>query len=457
MPRPSRTAAFLRMLATALLLGLIGTAANAATVLTANKKLDGGRADFGDGLHSFGSPSGHGVITYAHEFPSGLTVTGRVRGTLYWDALFSAGCARLTIRFQDRERVDLETRRLERCGPGGNANDSPNQRAVDESYSNPRLYHIIISANEVLDGRVLSGASVSIAAPLSRTYAFRINNGNTDLGSGFHALGGPTGDATVRFTRDDGQLTSDVSGTLYWDSAFASGCARALVQVRAQWASSILDTATRDVCGPGGDANKRGNFGAITNTFTSAYVYTTDITVGSLANGVLVGAVTRVFGFNGEVGDFELDTPEVSTDVHARVRYGITWTLPDPLNWHDLESLHLRILDDDGTILWLLWDEATNTFSVLNEATGRFGRAAAPGRPLRLQTPHATVYLAESSVGAVNGVLGNGPASPSVLITLTLGFKPSAAGRTYRVQLAATDDFGREDAFVDAGTLTVNW
>jgi hypothetical protein len=36
-----------------------------------------------------------------------------------------------------------------------------------------------------------------------------------------------------------------------------------------------------------------------------------------------------------------------------------------------------------------------------------------------------------------------------------LSFKPSARGRTFRVDIAASDDLGNEDPFTFAGTLTV--
>jgi hypothetical protein len=55
----------------------------------------------------------------------------------------------------------------------------------------------------------------------------------------------------------------------------------------------------------------------------------------------------------------------------------------------------------------------------------------------------------------VNSPLGVGPTGPGVLLTLPLSFKPSAAGRTFRVEVAASDDLGNEDPFVEAGTLTI--
>jgi hypothetical protein len=42
-----------------------------------------------------------------------------------------------------------------------------------------------------------------------------------------------------------------------------------------------------------------------------------------------------------------------------------------------------------------------------------------------------------------------------VTLNLALSFKPSAAGRTFRVEVAASDDAFHEDPFVVAGTLRV--
>jgi len=61
-----------------------------------------------------------------------------------------------------------------------------------------------------------------------------------------------------------------------------------------------------------------------------------------------------------------------------------------------------------------------------------------------LQTPQATLYLAETSV------VGSGPTGPSVTLNLSLSFKPQTAGRTFTVEVAATDDLGNQDGFAPA-------
>src|SRR5207247_7527470 len=63
--------------------------------------------------------------------------------------------------------------------------------------------------------------------------------------------------------------------------------------------------------------------------------------------------------------------------------------------------------------------------------------------------PAATVHLAETSV------VGSGPKGPSVTLNLALSFKPQAAGRSYVVEVAATDDLGNQQGFAPAGSLTI--
>jgi len=149
-------------------------------------------------------------------------------------------------------------------------------------------------------------------------------------------------------------------------------------------------------------------------------------------------------------GTFAVSSTEATVGVHDRLAYSLSWTVPDPRNWHDLEFLSLRIRDTDNTILWVLFEEASGTFSLVDTATGHPVEAGFPaGSPNRLQTPHATLYLAETSV------LASGPTSPTVILNLSLSFKPSAAARIYSVEVAASDEFGDAVDFTQAGTLTI--
>jgi photosystem II stability/assembly factor-like uncharacterized protein len=149
------------------------------------------------------------------------------------------------------------------------------------------------------------------------------------------------------------------------------------------------------------------------------------------------------------IGEFVLEPSAATVAVHDQLNYQFTWTVPDPLNWHDLNSLQLRIRDATDTIFWVSFDEASKTFSLVNPATGQLEKGFAAGSRNSLQTPQATLHLADTSV------VGSGPTGPSVTLNLALSFKPSAAGRTFLVEVAATDDLGNQDNFAAAGTVTV--
>jgi hypothetical protein len=117
--------------------------------------------------------------------------------------------------------------------------------------------------------------------------------------------------------------------------------------------------------------------------------------------------------------------------------------------------LELRIRDKNGTLLHARWDEASDAFSLFNDAAGRFDRGMPAGTPARLQTSAAMLHLAEASVTVVNSPLGTGPTSPAVMIHLPVSFKPAAVGRTLYVDVAASDDLGNVDPWVEAGKLVV--
>jgi uncharacterized delta-60 repeat protein len=149
------------------------------------------------------------------------------------------------------------------------------------------------------------------------------------------------------------------------------------------------------------------------------------------------------------VGTFDLAPGDVSVAVHQPVTYTFTWTVPEPQTWHDLEFLELRIRDGNDTILSVLFDEAAQTFSLLNQATGRPGPSGTAGSPQKLQTRDAVLDLAGTSVQT------SGPTSPTVTLNLALSFKPRTAGASFVVEVAATDDQGNDSGFVQAGTLSI--
>jgi hypothetical protein len=150
------------------------------------------------------------------------------------------------------------------------------------------------------------------------------------------------------------------------------------------------------------------------------------------------------------VGTFDISPTDATVNVHERLNYVFDWSVPEPQNWHDLRFLHLRIRDGSDVILWARFDETTNEFSLFREGPRRFGRGFPAGSPIRLETREATLHLADT------GVAGSGPTGTSVALNLSLSFKPLAAGRTFRVEVAASNDEGTKSVFEEADVMTVN-
>jgi hypothetical protein len=148
------------------------------------------------------------------------------------------------------------------------------------------------------------------------------------------------------------------------------------------------------------------------------------------------------------VGTFDLTPVQAEVAVKERLKYELTWTVPSG-SWQTLNALLVRVIDDTGTILQVLWNQQTNTFSLYNFSAGKYGPAFVPGSPNKLESDSATLYLADSAVK------GAGPDLPAVTLTLNLSFKNRAAGRLYEVEVAASDDLGNTSNFVSAGILTV--
>ena len=172
-------------------------------------------------------------------------------------------------------------------------------------------------------------------------------------------------------------------------------------------------------------------------------------------------------------GSADLTPDEASVEVKQPIKYSFGWTVPEDLNWHHLESLELRLRDDDETILAVVFLEGENQVHLRrtnddddcgesgkkgnkkdddDDDADELGPGFLLGSPHRLETSHATVYLEQSSIVAA------GPTSPTVTLNLTISFKPRAAGRTYVVEVGATDKNNAgavPAAYDELGTVSV--
>jgi hypothetical protein len=119
-------------------------------------------ADYGQGNHSFGSPSDGGLVRLDLE-PNGV-ITGKVFGTLYWDALLASGCAVLEVEWQDVHGHILHTGNVRVCGPGGNANANENHSGEGHlSFSNVAVWKIKLSTGTLVMGTFRGVKSTSVS------------------------------------------------------------------------------------------------------------------------------------------------------------------------------------------------------------------------------------------------------------------------------------------------------
>jgi hypothetical protein len=148
-------------------------------------------------------------------------------------------------------------------------------------------------------------------------------------------------------------------------------------------------------------------------------------------------------------GTFELTPPEVTARVGDHVTYTLKWTVPEPRVWRDLSTIDLRLSDDRATAIWVRWEEATNSFRLVNPSGSAHGPRGRPGDSGQLVGAMATLNLESSSV------VGSGPTGRSVTLTLDLVLKQGAGGHTFKVEVAGADDLGDQAALAQAGTLVV--
>ena len=178
------------------------------------------------------------------------------------------------------------------------------------------------------------------------------------------------------------------------------------------------------------------------------------------------------------IGGFELGPDDARLRSDEQQAFSVNWTVPDNLVWRNLKSIDLRLRGGHGTALWVRWDEASNRFSLCQKSNrggaghagddggddddgdhARHSHAGAsrvvctpgelPGSAAVLSTPLARLHMAGTTV------IGSGPTGQSVELKLMLSLTGRAAGHSYRLELAAADDFGNLDAFVRASELRV--
>jgi thiol-disulfide isomerase/thioredoxin len=149
-----------------------------------------------------------------------------------------------------------------------------------------------------------------------------------------------------------------------------------------------------------------------------------------------------------DVGVFALTNPAATVPSKQPFVLGLKWTVPGG-SWRELKTLDIRLVDDDGIAIWLRFDQATDSISLFNPSSGKFG----PAKPIAV---NGTLSHAGASIdlGATTRTT-LGPTDPTIMLNLSLTLGKQFAGRRFTVQLAATDDLGNEQGFANAGRITV--
>ena len=78
-------------------------------------------------------------------------------------------------------------------------------------------------------------------------------------------------------------------------------------------------------------------------------------------------------------GTFDLSPTQATVVAGDLLLYHLTWITPTV--WRDLTTLQLRFVDQSNgnVIFWVLWDQANNTFSLVNDNGAPTGRPVPPG------------------------------------------------------------------------------
>jgi hypothetical protein len=117
-------------------------------------------------------------------------------------------------------------------------------------------------------------------------------------------------------------------------------------------------------------------------------------------------------------------------------------------HWRDLTTMRFRLVDPGGRGAFeVVWIQETNTFQTSSRA-GAFGMPFAPGLGGDVQE---TPFFALDPVAVV---VRTAP-GPAATLVLPLRVKQAAIGKTFRIEGAATDDFGDDQPFEVLGSLTV--
>lgn len=391
------------------------------TLTVTNSTVSGNSAGYGGGIYNFGG----GTVTVTNSTVSGNTASGDGGGIVN-----GSGTLTLTNSTVSGNYAFVH---------GGIRNDgtmTANNVTIARNAANSGAGGIFVYsgtvslANTIVATNVDTGAATEspdcVGALTSRGYNLIQNTTGCTIG----------GDTTSNITGRDPQLgpLQDNGGATF---------THALMSVATKLGGFAIPSPAIDAGNP-----SRGPLGILCASSDQRGVNRTD----GNADGFVrcdIGAYEYVpppFA----LGSFALAPAEATVRPGELLTYELTWTVPSPRGWRSLRTLELAFLDDEGTALWVRFEEvaaAPGLFGLVNPNNGNAGPAFAPGSPNPLESNVAAIFLAETSV--------DGPPGRRVTLTLTLSFKPHAADHSYDVLVGATDDAGEVQGFHRAGTVAL--
>lgn len=163
--------------------------------------------------------------------------------------------------------------------------------------------------------------------------------------------------------------------------------------------------------------------------------------------GCSFGAAGGFQGFN--IGVPALLTPQTTVQVDQAVPILFLWEVPPPLTWQSLQSLEVRLRGNSGVLFLVRWDQANDTFSLIDPSTGQVVASGRAGGSGRLENQFAALDLGGTEVET------SGATGTVVALLLNLRFKQAADGQSIQVEQRATSDQGEVQGFATVGTLTV--
>jgi hypothetical protein len=283
--------------------------------------------------------------------------------------------------------------------------------------------------------------------------ADRIDGGQVDFGFRPHQGGAPADGSISLFLGSSGVVSGRVNGFLFWDSLFGGDATVAAITNFQNRDGVNVDEDATGLNGTGCCATDIRNQALVDHRGQSTEIFRIRLRVGRVtATGGLTGVTSKTYSFGCSVGTAEGIPADTTVRVGDDTVYGVEWTVPDPENWHSLDSIDIRLIDAEDAedeILRVRFDEATNTFSEFNPHKEEYRKPGLPGSSEKFESSAVTMFLKNSEV------IGSGPDGPSVQLNLQLNFKPKAAGRTFTVQVLATNDSGIDQGWESVGEITV--